>query len=171
MWTTYCKAMAAYNRWMNDKTYEAAGRLSDDERKKDRGAFFKSIHGTLNHLLLADHIWLSRFEKRELPFEMKSLAQDLISEFGALRDARMEMDDAIDKWVDSLTEQDFHQDLIYRTFSNPTDRRHPLWHAVLHFFNHQTHHRGQTTAMLSAAGHDVGVTDLMWLPALEGMKQ
>lgn len=170
MWATYCQTMTAYNRWMNEKIYDKAGQLSDEERRKDRGAFFKSIHGTLNHLLLADHIWLSRFESRDMPFDLKSLAQELITDFDALRDARVQMDDAIDRWVDSLNEADFEKDLTYRTFSNPTDKQHPLWQAVVHFFNHQTHHRGQITAMLTATGHGVDVTDLLWLPALATIK-
>lgn len=159
---TYANAFAAYNRWMNERLYECCARLSDEERKRDAGAFFKSVHGTLNHLLLADRIWLGRFTGR--PFAVKSLGQELYADFDELRRERAATDAAIAGWVSSLTEADFAGELSYTSIANPKPRRYPFWLAVAHFFNHQTHHRGQLTTLLSQRGIDPGVTDLIWLP-------
>lgn len=159
---TYARTMAAYNRWMNDRLYECCARLSDDERKRNVGAFFKSIHGTLNHLLLGDRIWLGRFTGKA--FVVQSLNQELYAEFAQLRTERARTDDAIDEWLSSLTDADFAADLSYTSVVNPKPRRYPLWFAVVHFFNHQTHHRGQLTTLLFQRGIDPGVTDLIWIP-------
>ncbi len=158
----YARTMARYNTWMNERLYECSARLSDADRKQDLGAFFKSIHGTPNHLLLGDRIWMGRFTGK--PFAVTSLAQELYSDFGELRAARAEEDAAIVDWVASRTEEDFEADLSYLTIVNPQPRKHPLWLAVTHFFNHQTHHRGQATTLLMQRGIDPGVTDLIWLP-------
>lgn len=164
--TAYVQAMARYNRWMNERLYECCARLSDEQRKEDAGAFFKSIHGTLNHLLLADRVWLGRFEGR--PFPVASLAQELHAEFSELRDERMGTDAAITNWVASLTEDDLGGTLSYTSIVDAAPRHYPLWFAVSHFFNHQTHHRGQLTTLLAQRGIDPGVTDLIWLPGHPG---
>jgi uncharacterized damage-inducible protein DinB len=158
----YARTMAAYNRWMNERLYDCCARLGDEERKRDVGAFFRSIHGTLNHLLLADRIWLGRFTGE--PFAVKSLDEELCTEFGELRVERQKTDAAIDAWLANLTETDFESDLVYTSVVKPQPRRYPLWLAVAHFFNHQTHHRGQLTTLLNQRGIDPGVTDLIWLP-------
>lgn len=157
--------MASYNRWMNGKLYDCCARLSDEERKRDAGAFFKSIHGTLNHLLLGDRVWLGRFTGK--PFAVKALNQELYSDFEELRAERAKTDDAIDAWLFSLTDADFAADLVYTSVVSPKPRRYPLWFAVTHFFNHQTHHRGQLTTLLMQRGIDPGVTDLIWLPRMQ----
>ena len=82
----YAKTLAAYNRWMNDRIYAACATLSDEERKRDVGAFFKSIHGTLNHIILGDRVWLGRFTG--VPFSVQSLDQELYAEFAELRSQR-----------------------------------------------------------------------------------
>lgn len=156
------QAMAQYNRWMNERLYECCAGIPDAERKRDAGAFFRSIHGTLNHLLLGDKIWMGRFTGQ--PFAAGSLAQELHADFGALRAERRSMDGAIVEWSQSLTEAKLAADLIYTSVVNPKPRRYPLWFALQHFFNHQTHHRGQLTTLLSQRGIDPGVTDLIWLP-------
>lgn len=157
----YARTMARYNAWMNDRLYECCARLTDGERKENAGAFFKSIHGTLNHLLLGDRIWMGRFTGK--PILVQSLAQELYSDFEALRAARGETDAAITGWVASLTQQDLDGELAYTSIVNPQPRKCALWFAVAHFFNHQTHHRGQLTTLLSQRGIDPGVTDLLWL--------
>lgn len=154
--------MARYNQWQNDNLYNVCGSLSDEERKRERGLFFGSIHGTLNHLLLADKIWLGRFTNE--PFRVAGLDQELYADFGALKSARADMDRAIIDWADGLTEALLAADLRYRTVSNPTDKNSPLWLAVTHLFNHQTHHRGQITTALSQLGVDYGITDLIYMP-------
>lgn len=154
--------MAAYNRWMNRRLYDVCAGLTDEQRRRDCGAFFKSIHGTLNHLVLADQIWLGRFMGE--PFHFERLDQELHHDFDELRSAREAVDERIVQWTASLTAADLEHTLRYTSAVNPKPRAYEMWLAVAHFFNHQTHHRGQITTLLSQLGHDVGVTDLVWLP-------
>lgn len=156
--------MAAYNRWMNERLYEACAQLPDGERRKDRGAFFRSIHGTLNHLLLADKIWLGRFEGP--PFQADRLDRELYADFEDLRAERRATDRRIENWTSALTAPVLAGTLHYTSLVNPAPRSCAMWVAVTHFFNHQTHHRGQLTTLLSQCGVDYGVTDLIWLPEL-----
>lgn len=156
--------LARYNRWMNERLYACCAQLSDEERKRNMGAFFKSIHGTLNHLLLADKVWLGRFLGR--PFSVVSLSQELYSDFSELREEREATDAIILEWAGSFTMENLAGELHYVPLVNPQPRRSPLWLTVMHFFNHQTHHRGQLTTLLSQRGIDPGVTDLMGLPEL-----
>jgi uncharacterized damage-inducible protein DinB len=161
----YVRVMARYNRWMNDKLYAVAEKLTDAERKKDRGAFFGSIHHTLNHLLLGDRVWLGRFTGAALqegemgPGGIRSLDQELYADFDELRRARAQTDDEIDAFVGTLTEEKLTGNLRY--LRRGVVNEFPLWHAVVHLFNHQTHHRGQVTTLLVQAGQDPGVTDLV----------
>ena len=156
------RTLARYNRWMNERLYAVCAEMPDDGRKQDRGAFFKSVHGILNHLLLADRIWLGRFTNA--PFKVSSLGQELYSDFDQLRRERAKTDAEIEAWVAALTDDALSATLRYTSIVNPEEREMPLWFTALHFFNHQTHHRGQLTTLLSQAGYDTGVTDLMWLP-------
>lgn len=160
----HANMMARYNQWINDNLYSVCADLTDAERKADRDLFFSSIHGTLNHLLLADKLWLGRFTHQ--PFEVQGLDQELFSEFDPLREARADTDHLIREWTSGLTEAELTSDLEYRSVINPAPRRCLLWVAVTHFFNHQTHHRGQITAALSQLGRDYGTTDLIDSPAL-----
>ena len=160
--TDYARRMARYNTWMNERLYAACASLSDAVRKEDVGAFFKSIHGTLNHLLVADRVWMGRFTGPI--FVPASLAQELYADFDALRAERAGLDRAIENWAAKLTDQDLAGELAYTSIVNPQPRTIPMWIAVTHFFNHQTHHRGQLTTLLMQRGVDPGVTDLMWLP-------
>lgn len=160
----YCQTLARYNRWMNEKLFAVAAELSDEERKRDRGAFFKSIHGTLNHLLLADRVWLGRFtgnvDGDSLgPGGIRTLDQELYADFGELRAERVNTDEAITHWVSGLTAERLLGPLRY--VRKGVTHEGPLWWAVVHLFNHQTHHRGQLTTLLLQAGRDPGVTDLI----------
>lgn len=161
----HAQVMARYNRWMNDKLYDVAARLDDAERKKDRGAFFGSIHRTFNHLLVADRVWMGRFLGVELqegefgPGGIRSLDQELYAEFEELRRERARTDDEIDAYAATLTADKLAGNLRY--LRRGAVNEFPLWHAVAHAFNHQTHHRGQVTTLLMQAGHDPGVTDLV----------
>ena len=157
--------MAAYNQWMNQKIYNACESLTDSDRKDDRGAFFKSIHGSLNHLLLADKIWMGRFLGEA--FLATSLDQELHSDFAELQQDREKTDESILRWAATLEEETLAGTLHYQSMVNPAPQQFPLWLAVTHFFNHQTHHRGQITTLLSQSGLDVGVTDLLWMPATQ----
>lgn len=164
--------MAEYNQWMNARVYAAAGRLSREELARDRGAFFGSILGTLNHLVVADLIWLRRFmahpARPALLDEVEgwprpaALAQILFDQLDALRAQREPMDRLIRDWAGALRDADLDQALDYRNTQGVAARR-PFSSLVLHFFNHQTHHRGQLSTLLTQAGQDVGVTDLLTL--------
>ena len=158
----YVGTMARYNRWMNGKLYDCSAQLTDAQRKEDVGAFFNSIHGTLNHLLVGDSVWMGRFEGPV--FVPQSLAQELHSDFTQLRRAREAMDERIVAWAAALPEDALAGELRYTSIVNPAPRVMPMWLAVTHFFNHQTHHRGQVTTLLMQRGIDPGVTDLMWVP-------
>lgn len=171
--TAYVRRMAAYNRWMNEKPYAAAGRLPAEERSKDRRAFFRSIIGTLNHLVVADTIWLKRFAQHEaqpialvwvaeLPVS-NSLDEILFHELAMLQTRRTALDEAILSWAQELTDAQLTSPLQYKNTKGVSFGK-PLDELVLHFFNHQTHHRGQATTLLTQAGQDVGVTDLLAMP-------
>ncbi len=164
--------MARYNRWFNARLYEAAGRLSDEERKRERGAFFGSIHGTLNHVMVGDRIWLRRFAGLA-PFEsldadrlaipgFTGLDMQLHADFGALAHERAALDEAIEQFAQALTDPLLAGTLHYTTTTGQP-RAMRTWQALSHFFNHQTHHRGQVTTLLMQAGIDVGTTDLIAL--------
>lgn len=139
---------AGYNAWCNERLYEAAAKVPDADYRADRGAFFRSLHGTLNHVLVADRIWMRRFTGAgEKP---PSLDAILYEDFEALRAARRSEDTRIIRYIDRLDERDFLGVLRYRTVTNPQNMEQPLAPALDHFFNHQTHHRGQAHALLSA---------------------
>ncbi len=165
--------LARYNRWLNQRLYDACEQLPDEERKRDRGAFFGSIHGTLNHLIWADQLWLQRFAAQGTSFpaltgELLALPPGAVhqtvlhAQWGDLRAQRELLDQAIEHWVRDMPPAFLLQTMRYAN-SKGTRREHPAWQAMTHFFNHQTHHRGQTTTLLAQAGIDPGVTDLIAL--------
>jgi uncharacterized damage-inducible protein DinB len=117
---------------------------------------------TLNHLLLADSVWMGRFEGK--PFTFKGLDQELFESFEELRARRVEMDGRIERWARGLTDAALCSKLEFTSVITKRTHAPMLWKVVLHFFNHQTHHRGQLTTLLSQAGVDYGVTDLFLLP-------
>lgn len=156
--------MASYNRWMNSRLYSVCAELPDARRREDCGVFFKSVHGTLNHLVLADRIWLGRFVAK--PFHVDRLDRELYHGFDELQRARDDTDQDIVQWAAALTDESLAGTLRYTSVVNPAPRTYEMWLAVAHFFNHQTHHRGQLTALLSQFGKDYGVTDLILLPEI-----
>jgi len=162
--------MASYNQRMNRNTYQAASTLSVNELERDRSAFFGSIIGTLNHILVGDTIWLKRFSGHHITFlsldhvratEMPvSLEEILYHQFGALAEARSKMDDVIVQLASELTDDAISYSLAYQnTKGEPFVTN--FGYLLQHFFNHQTHHRGQLSTLLLQAGVDVGVTDLL----------
>lgn len=170
---THYRWMAHYNRWMNQRLYASASELDDAARKQDRGAFFGSIHNTLNHLVLADKVWLRRFAQQGHSFKalrpeileaaaFTGLDQVLFDDYMALREHRAAMDLAIEAWAAELTPE-FAGLTMHYASTKGVPREHAAWIAISHFFNHQTHHRGQVTALLMQAGVDPGVTDLIAL--------
>ena len=162
--------MAAYNEQMNVRLYEAAGNLSTQELFAERGAFFGSLMGTLNHIAVGDTIWLKRFAAhpaahaaldpvRRLPAP-SSLDQLLFADFDSLSRHRKFLDQVIKQWAGSLTEQDLEHVLRYANMKGVLSSKR-FFSLVMHFFNHQTHHRGQAGTLLFQAGRDVGVTDFL----------
>jgi len=163
--TDYFQTLSRYNQWMNDRLYELCESIPDEVRKQDQRAFFRSIHGTLNHILLADKLWLSRFQQQSFTFG--SLDEELYAEFSELRRERQKTDQETQAWVDSLTNEQLAAPLKFTSRAKNRECVFPLWHTAIHFFNHQTHHRGQLTTLLTQSGYDIEVTDLLWLPGVE----
>lgn len=161
---------AQYNSWFNGQLFGHVATLEDAERKRDRGAFFRSIHDTLDHILLCDRSWLSRIERSCLHFQslanadlipdLRDLRQGVTQDFETLRSNRKATDAVLEAFVRELTPALLEKNLEYKN-SKGQDFANPLWHVVAHVFNHQTHHRGQVTALLSQAGIDPGITDFM----------
>lgn len=144
------RMFAAYNAWANERLYEAAAKLSDADYRTDRGAFFGSVHGTLNHLLVADRIWMRRFTGAgEAPSQLDAILYEQLSE---LRAARRAEDRRISDYVERLDDAGLAGEFTYRTIASPSTITQPLAPALDHFFNHQTHHRGQAHCLLSAIG-------------------
>jgi uncharacterized damage-inducible protein DinB len=152
--------LAAYNRSMNEQLYTVCTKLPDVELRRDCGAFFRSIHGTLNHLLLVDRLWFGSFIGKPVSFD--ALDQELYAGFDELRREREITDTRICEWAGSLSTADLKASFT----SGDRETGYPLWVVVTHFFNHQTHHRGQITALLSQHGLDYGLTDLPWVPGV-----
>ncbi len=143
------KRFAAYNAWANARLYDAATALTDFERKRDLKAYFKSLHGTLNHILVADRIWLHRITgEGEAP---KSLDDELFADFASLRAAREAEDTRICEFVSSLGEADLERTVEY---VNTRGEAKALELSVIlaHLFNHQTHHRGHSATLLRQLG-------------------
>ncbi len=157
--------LAGYNKWQNDSIYTAANALNDAERRKDRGAFFGSIHSTLSHLIWGDRIWMSRFSGSEKPIQpniAKSVEE--VGDWIDLVEERAEMDQNILEWSKSLSEAELKSNLTWFSGAIQAEVSKPLWILVTHFFNHQTHHRGQVHSMLTSAGVQPADTDLFMLP-------
>jgi uncharacterized damage-inducible protein DinB len=161
--TAYVRTMAAYSAEMNRRLYAAAGRLSDAERRAPRGAFWGSIHGTLCHVLWGDRQWMSRFADWPRPVTLIRESARMIDDFAALAAAREEADAGIARWAEAVDEAWLDGDMVW--FSGAANREvcAPKRLLVTHFFNHQTHHRGQAHALLTAAGQATGDTDLLLL--------
>jgi uncharacterized damage-inducible protein DinB len=150
--------LAGYNRWANGRIYTALRALSDADYRAERGAFFGSLHGTLNHLLVADRVWMRRFTGTG-PVQTR-LDEILFEDLPALARARREEDERITAYVDGLTEADLAKTFTYRTITNPADVTQPLAPALAHFFNHQTHHRGQAHALVTMAAGNAAMPPL-----------
>jgi uncharacterized damage-inducible protein DinB len=153
----YVRTMAEYNAEMNRRLYGAAGGLSDAERRADRGAFFHSIHGTLAHLLWGDAQWMSRFDDWPRPATPIKESDRYIADWGELCAARQKADADIARWVDDSW---FDGDMSWPSQAAGREVTALKRVLVAHFFNHQTHHRGQAHALITAAGQSTSDTDL-----------
>ena len=161
----YVQRMARYNRWQNENLYGVAERLSDAERRRERGAFFGSIHKTLSHLLWADRIWMSRFTT-DVPQPSVGLSDSvsLYPDWDALKSERKDFDETMIAWADKVDPTWLAVDQTFYSLASKRDWTRPRWHLVAHMFNHQTHHRGQVHCMLTQAGGKPSDTDLTFMP-------
>jgi len=168
--TEYLQRMARYNQWMNRRLYAKVQLLPADEVAKDRGAFFGSILGTLNHILVADLFWLRRIAGAEACAEalapmremtMPSGLRDILyDDIEALTVKREAIDALILSFADSWDDAMLAEPIRYRNMAGDKFER-PLGVLLQHLFNHQTHHRGQVTTLLFQAGVDPEATDLL----------
>ena len=151
---------AGYNAWANRRLYDAAAQLSDADYRADRGAFFKSMHGTLNHLLATDRIWMKRFTGAgEAPDRLDAILHDRLPDLDA---ARTSFDRDIVTWVNGLDEARLRGVIRYRRVSTPEEFVQPLMPALDHWFNHQTHHRGHAHMILTSLGRPAPDLDLLF---------
>jgi uncharacterized damage-inducible protein DinB len=165
--------LASYNASMNSKLYAAAATLPKDVLSADRGAFFGSVLGTLNHLVAGDTIWLRRFMAHPSGFPSlqamvdipapASLSHRYSDDLDSLQELRMRLDAVIAALAAEVSNEDLAQPLSYR--NSRGECRKNFGSLLLHFFKHQTHHRGQASTLLSQSDVDIGVTDLLeWIP-------
>ena len=160
-----------YNRWMNGNLRRAAATLPADALAAPRGAFFGSILGTLNHLVVADTVWLKRFAGNAPDGRwttLDALADTAMpdrldaqpcADLDAWWVRRQQLDGMVVDWIGQLHEDDLARTMQYRNMRGDLHRRR-LSQLLLHLFNHQAHHRGQATTLFNQCGVDVGVTDL-----------
>ena len=157
-------SFAGYNAWANGRLYDAAASLSDGEYRADKGAFFKSMHGTLNHLLATDRIWMKRFTgEGEAPDRLDAIVHE---SFPDLRAAREAEDRRIAVWIAGLDEAALKGVIRYRRVSTLDEFVQPLMPALDHWFNHQTHHRGQAHTILTSLGMTAPELDLLFYQRL-----
>ena len=160
----YVQDMARYNRWQNANLYGVADTLGEAERRRDRGAFFGSIHATLSHLLWGDRIWMSRLAGTPRPEGGIPESVSLYSDWNDLKRERAAFDAVMIDWADGLGVASLEGDLTWYSYGAKAELRKPIWLLVTHMFNHQTHHRGQVHCMLTQAGGKPGDTDLPLMP-------
>jgi len=160
----FVQRMARYNRWQNENLCGVADRLSDDERRRERGAFFGSIHKTLSHLLWADRIQMSRFTDVPKPTTTIRDSGSLFADWDELKRGRSGFDQTMIDWADAVEPSWLAGEVTYYSGAIEKELTRPRWVMVVHLFNHQTHHRGQVHCMLTQAGGKPSDTDLPFLP-------
>ena len=156
----FVRTMAAYNAEMNRRLYDAAARIPDAARRQDRRAFWGSLHGTLCHLVWGDQMWMSRFDDWAKPNVTQKQSPTLVEDFDELRRLRVDADEKISAWAARVTDDWLAQDQVWFSASVQKELRQPRGFLVTHFFNHQTHHRGQAHALITACGEKTGDTAL-----------
>jgi uncharacterized damage-inducible protein DinB len=156
--------MAGYNAWQNNGLLGVVNAMDDVDLRMDRGAFFGSIMGTLNHLLWGDLLWMARFDGGAAPANVIKGSENLTPSVADWTTQRVQTDKRIIAWANGLQDTDLTGDLGWFSGSVNADVSRPKAMCVVHFFNHQTHHRGQIHAMLTAAGANPQATDLVFMP-------
>jgi uncharacterized damage-inducible protein DinB len=165
--TAHYQMFGHYNAWANSRLYEAAAALSTEQYRADRGAFFKSVHGTLNHLLVTDHVWMHRFTgEGAAPERLDAI---LFENFTELRAAREAEDRRIIDFVDRLDDARIAGTIKYRRVSTPEQFEQQMAPALAHWFNHQTHHRGQVHALLTGLVGKAPELDLLIFQRLSAL--
>ena len=162
---SYVAKMATYNHWMNQGIFAGCDKLSDADRKKDCGAFFGSIHRTLNHILWADQMWLYRLA--ELPAPISAGIPGSVEQYDSYDDLKRERgacDQVIRDWAASVDPAALEGELTWVSGSTGAEMTKPRWVIVTHLFNHQTHHRGQVHSLLTQFGIETATTDLPMMP-------
>ena len=161
----HAAVMARYNAWQNNQLLPVLEKMDEAELRLDRGAFFGSIQGTLNHLLWGDMLWAYRFGAlSEAPSGGIEDSSTLWPDRASWAEARESWDTAILGWAEALEPEDLLGDLTWYSSVMQAEVRKPKALCITHFFNHQTHHRGQVHAMLTAAGQPAPVSDLIFMP-------
>ncbi len=152
--------LAAYNAWANRRLYDAVADLTPEEFRRDVHAFFTSMQGTLNHILVADRVWMKRFTgEGDHPPRLDAIIHEA---FGAMLVARKAEDARIVDYVEGLSEADFEGRFTYVSMTDVRTISQRLAPALAHFFNHQTHHRGQAHGILSTLGKEPPPLDLVY---------
>eukprot|EP00123_Amoebidium_parasiticum_P006659 comp17562_c0_seq1/m.17162 comp17562_c0_seq1/g.17162 ORF comp17562_c0_seq1/g.17162 comp17562_c0_seq1/m.17162 type:complete len:180 (-) comp17562_c0_seq1:35-574(-) len=161
---------ARYNAWANTCLYNAANKLSPTQYNEDRGVFFGSLHRTLAHILVADRLWLHRFSQGKLCDAPKALDEVPHETFEELWAARQDMDNRIISFTESLTPEILSGRFRYTTIGEDPNltMEQDLEPTLAHFFNHQTHHRGQASGILTGLGCESVVMDLVYFLHQEG---
>lgn len=149
--------LAGYNRWANARIFDVAYSLAEVDRRRDCQGFFRSLHATLDHVIVAERIWLARWHGEPQPYD--DLATPLHDDFDALDQARREQDAVLSALVDQNDADDLAQELSYHNMAGePLKLQKGL--ILLHLFNHATHHRGQCHHMLTQLGADAPILDM-----------
>jgi len=164
------KLFAEYNQLMNQRIFRSAAQLSDDDLKKDCGAFFKSVFGSLNHIMVGDIVWLKRFathssSQAALSYVVnlekpKSLDSFIHPNLSDLEKERIKIDEAMIQWIENLSEQNITECISYENMAGkPFQKQYSS--LISHLFLHQIHHTGQITTLISQFGFDFGETDII----------
>jgi len=160
----YCVLMSEYNAHMNRRTYALCGEIGEEGRRADRGAFFGSIHRTLDHLVWADRLFEMRLTGRPRVGPPVGVAEESEPDFGRLRAERERLDASLLAWAREVTPETLAAPFDFRPLSYPVAQRMPLYVLAVQMFNHQTHHRSQVLTLLTQMGVEVGSTDIPYIP-------
>ncbi len=160
----FAQLMARYGQWQNASLISAANTLNEDARRENRGAFFGSIHATLDHLLWGDRLWLSRFGGCQAPNGGIPTSTMQFPDWEKLKAMRENIDAAMVTWADRQSQACIDSDFLWITSAGVTVGTFPRWKLIQQMFNHGTHHRGQVHAMLTAAGASPEDTDIQQMP-------
>jgi uncharacterized damage-inducible protein DinB len=157
----YVHTMALYNSEMNRRIYAGAATLGDEQRRADRGLFWKSLHGTLSHLMWGDRHWMSRLDGWPANTVDQKGSADMFRDFSDMHAERLKADGRIEDLANRIDQAWLDSDLVWFSGTMKKELRRPKGQVMTHFFNHQTHHRGQAHAVLTMCGVDPGDTDLL----------